>query len=334
MNTTALVRHEQMTPDQVELIKATIAKGATDNELALFLALCNRTGLDPFSRQIYLIERRSRDGDKWITTRQALVAIDGFRLTAERTSKYAGQLGPFWCGDDGEWKEVWLSKRPPSAAKVGVLRRDFTQPLWAVARYDAYVQTKSDGAPNATWAKMPDIMLAKCAESLALRKAFPQELSGLYTSEEMGQDTTIDVSPRIVDGATGEIVEPKQITTPTQAKSAPRNESFHDEPPPMDNPFDDAPPPPVDEPTKLAVLTDTELKRLNTVGVELYGKNEWEEQRPKLVKAVSNGKIDSSKKLTSAQATQLIRGMEKKIKEVVALKAQAATETQAQPVAA
>lgn len=180
MSNAIQTRNEGPDQETIALIKQSICKGASDLELKLFLEQCKRTGLDALSRQIYSIERGGK--------RTIQISIDGFRLIAERTGKYAGQVGPLWCGEDGVWKDVWISKQAPVAAKVGVLRSDFKEPLWAVAKTSSY----DAGTP--IWKKMPEVMISKCSEMLALRKAFPQELSGLYGTEEMEQ---ADAKPTI-----------------------------------------------------------------------------------------------------------------------------------------
>lgn len=176
--------------EKLDLLRRTLCKDASKDELDLFAGVCQRTGLDPFARQVYLVKRSGR------ATVQT--SIDGFRLIAERSGHYAGQLGPYWCGEDGQWREVWLVKEPPSAAKVAVLRTDFAQPLVAVARWSSYAQG------NDMWKRMPDLMLGKCAEALALRRAFPQELSGLYTSDEIPHEESAPVRVEVQSVARGQ----------------------------------------------------------------------------------------------------------------------------------
>lgn len=190
MSTTSLtVRGEQpaaiATKEQVDLLKQTIAKDCTDIEFSLLMELCRAKRLDPFAKHIQPVKRWDPDLQKMGLTFQT--GIDGFRLIALRTGCYTGQDGPHWCGEDGQWVDVWTKNDPPVAARVGVYRKGFERPVYAVAHYSEYVQHKKGGGPNSMWAKMACNQLAKCAEALAIRKAFPEDLAGLYTPDEMKQ---------------------------------------------------------------------------------------------------------------------------------------------------
>ena len=157
---------------------------ATVNDISFFAQYCQRTRLDPLSRQIYAIPRQG--------SMQILLSIDGYRIIAQRTGEYEGSE-TFWCGTDGVWTDVWLNNNPPSAAKVIVYRKNCKRGVSAVALFKEYANLKSN-----TWQKMPALMLAKCAESLALRKAFPSDLSGLYTTDEMNNIEESNIVETIV----------------------------------------------------------------------------------------------------------------------------------------
>lgn len=166
------------TPQRIELVKSMICVGASDDELQLFIATCQRTRLDPFARQIYAIKRYDSRQTREVMGIQ--VGIDGLRLIAQRTGKYAGQSPPEWCAADSVWRDTWPSRLGvPMAARVGVFVEGQARPTYGIAHYDEFVQTKKDGHPIAVWEKMPANQLAKCAEAQALRKNFPNETSGL-----------------------------------------------------------------------------------------------------------------------------------------------------------
>lgn len=175
--------------EQLGLINRKTWKGpqpdAPAGVIEAFLMQCRRTQLDPGARQIYAAEM----GGKWTV----LISIDGFRLIADRTGLYRGKKETLWCGPDGVWVDVWLSEEPPAAAKVAVMREGFSEPLVAVATYAGYCPRDNKTKalkPSGQWETNPSNQLAKCAEMLALRQAFPNDLSGLYGTEEMDQART------------------------------------------------------------------------------------------------------------------------------------------------
>jgi phage recombination protein Bet len=167
--------------EEFELIRSQIAPEATAEELKLFLYQAQLTGLNPLTRQLYCIHRNVKQGANWVKKMTIQTSIDGFRVIAERSGTYGGQSEPVFTYDK-EGKLV--------SCKVSVFRfRDNVRYEAAVgiAYWDEYAPKNNEGKVTGMWAKMEHTMLAKVAESLALRKSYPQDLSGLYTSEEMNQ---------------------------------------------------------------------------------------------------------------------------------------------------
>jgi phage recombination protein Bet len=173
------------TPEQTQLISTTIAPGCSNDELRLFAYACQRTGLDPFSRQIYAIKRAGK-----LTIQ---VSIDGLRSISERTGQLDGSQS-YWCGPDGVWVDAWLDSKPPAAAKTIIYRKGCAHPFTATARFADF------NAGQGLWSKMPSVMIAKCSEAQALRRAFPADLSGVYSTDEMDQavePVTVTTAPAL-----------------------------------------------------------------------------------------------------------------------------------------
>lgn len=189
------IAHDQtrFTDVQIEtLLRHMGVKNAPRADIDVFFHRCKTTGLDPFSGQIHMIGRNTRQPDgTYVETFTIQTGIDGYRLTARRAANRARHQmsisSPEWCDENGTWRPVWSHRRwgYPLAARVTVTRDG--QAYTAVANFDEYVQTRAGGQPNRMWATMPAGQIGKCAEALALRKAFPQDLSDLYVAEEMEQ---------------------------------------------------------------------------------------------------------------------------------------------------
>src|SRR6266700_4035430 len=129
--TQALITRQQFSNDQLALVRATVAKGTTPEQFKLFIEVCKHYSLNPFARQIYAVVR---GGQMTIQT-----PIDGYRLSAERSGKYAGQTGPEWCGRGGPWVGVWRNEEAPGAARVGVLGWGFGRGTWGIAGWSSCV---------------------------------------------------------------------------------------------------------------------------------------------------------------------------------------------------
>lgn len=178
------VSAHQFSSKHVEILKNTTCKGLTQYEFEVFLMTCERTKLDPFMKQIHAVKRKE--------TMTIQTGIDGYRLIAERTHCYApGPETTYTFRKDGSLESA-------TAYVKKLTTKDGTWHIVsATAYFDEYCQIYTDRQtgdrrPMGLWGTMPKTMLSKCAESVALRKAFPGEMSNVYTKEEMDQADNLD----------------------------------------------------------------------------------------------------------------------------------------------
>lgn len=171
-----------LSAEQIELVKNTVARGATNDELQLFLHVAKHTGLDPFTKQIHFVKRKVWNNDKKAYDEVGTIqtGIDGYRVAAARTGEHMGT-------DDAKFTD---KNEKPVIASVTVYRcvKGEKVAFTGTAYWEEYAQINNKtNELMGLWKKMPRTMLAKCAESLALRKGFPDVLAGIYTNEEMTQ---------------------------------------------------------------------------------------------------------------------------------------------------
>ena len=188
----------------LQLIKDALTPQASDVEFRVCMATAHHLGLDPLARQIFFIPVF----DSKLRREQfvPVVAVAGLLAIAQRTGEYLGRTKPQWCGQDGEWRDLWLADGPPAAAQVGVYRDGFIEATTGVVMFREYCRRTKDGRPMAQWGTQPAHMLFKCALSQALRHSFPQEMAGDYGIQEIsmpgepGRFRTRDDTPQLTDG--------------------------------------------------------------------------------------------------------------------------------------
>lgn len=179
-----------LSEEDIIVLKRTMLEGFTEAEQESFIRLCQRTQMDPFSKQVYATRRwvKDRTGNK-VPTLVPVTSVIGLTAVAVRTGHYNG-CETTWCGPDGIWKDEWISEEYPMAAKCIVYHKQREHPEVGIARWAGYcgqAYNKSTNRWEVTdfWERLPDFMLGKCAKAQALRGAFPDQIGNLYASEEL-----------------------------------------------------------------------------------------------------------------------------------------------------
>ena len=170
------------TDDEINTIKNTVAKGASDSELKMFLSLASAHGLNPFQHEIWFVKMGGQNA--------IITARDGYLKIAQNNPHFRGmESDVIYSGDkfrkdkDGITHEYTLANRGHIVgAYATVYRDDRDKPAYFFAPFDNY--NKRGGV----WQQYPHAMIIKVAEAMALKRAFA--INGLVTQEEVGYDGT------------------------------------------------------------------------------------------------------------------------------------------------
>jgi phage recombination protein Bet len=300
------------TKDQhAALVAMGIPREASSAELGVFLHQCQRTGLDPFSKQIYLIYRPSFENGRTVSKPTTQVGIDGFRVIRDRIARRDGLSVEYgdtlWYAADGQAYDVWLWGEPPAACKFVVLVDGRRFP--ATLNFNEYVQKKKDGTVNKMWTEKPAHMIEKCAEADALRRAFPNDMAGVILEDAapLAEDT-----PEPRQRVTAEQARARAPQTVTAEVVTPDVPSAGEQPQPPSAAADNAPPEPAGGTRKPQAASSGQVGMIRKKFADLYpGEETPEERLQRLGETTALAEraqlIGSTKDLTADEAARVIR---------------------------
>ena len=190
-----------LTQEQIKLLEQNkiIPQGCPQDQITFFVEVCKRKKLDPFQRQIHLVERKSKDNNQWVKSYTIQAGIDGMRAIAQRNAKIKSY-------------KRWVEKREDDLYGICEIDTEDRGTYKDELPFKEYVQKKSDGTVNSFWAKFPQTMIKKCAEESVLRMMTPEDLSGVYGDDEMMQaDTEVKQLPTTGENVTVSVALPEPV---------------------------------------------------------------------------------------------------------------------------
>lgn len=193
----------QFSRDQIELVKRTVAKGSTDDELQMFLYLAQKYGLDPFRKEIWFIKRAKKNADGKYDYENAesviMTSRDGYLKIAQSDPDFDGVKS--FVVKEGDHFEI-DAMTDQVVHRFG-MKRGKIMGAWAIAYHKkrkpviCFVEFDEYKGTGPIWSKYPSAMIQKVAEVFVLKRQY--SINGLVTQEEI--ETNIPEAPRVIEGS-------------------------------------------------------------------------------------------------------------------------------------